>query len=329
MKNKHVNFYSSAYLKWNEWEDELPIKVNSMKYNSNATLFTLATEKGYRIFSSKSLIMNKKISNENKNLGNLILANTFFRSRFVFIVGNEKIYHPNELLIFDDIYGKIFSKISFKEKEKIIDFNLTLNFIFVFTETNLVVIEMNNFNIKSIINDVRLYAYNSYDMIGYLNNKENNVVYINIFNTEKHISTNIFRNSISVNFNKISNIQLSNNGNFILTVSEFGNKFHLYDLSNGELKFCLFSGQKLDSIYNIYFNNDDNAIMFVSSDNLLIIFDITTDDDFVFCNCDKMKDIKINHNKRLLDIFQKHSYEVKNLNIILFYFYRKLKIIIF
>ena len=307
---KNKNFYSSLNLKWNEWEEELPIKVNSMKYNSNSTLFTLATQKGYRIFSSKSLMINEKISEENKNLGNLILANTFFRSRFVFIVGDEK-YHPNELLIFDDIYGKIFSKISFKETEKIIDFNLTLNFIFVIAGFNLVVIEMNNFIIKSTINDVRLFAYNSLDMIGYLTNNENNIVYINIFNSEKHISTNIFRNSITVNFQKISNIQLSNNGNYILTVSENCNKFHIYDISNCDLKFCLFSGQILNSIHNIYFNNNDNAIMYVNDENVLIIFDIITDDDFAICYCNKVNNIKINNSKKLFDLFQKQSFQVK------------------
>jgi hypothetical protein len=170
---------------------------------------------------------------------------------------------------------------------------------------------MNNFIIKSIINDVRLFAYNSLDMIGYLTNNENNIVYINIFNSEKHISTNIFRNSITVNFQKISNIQLSNNGNYILTVSESCNKFHIYDISNCDLKFCLFSGQILNSIHNIYFNNNDNAIMYVNDDNLLIIFDIITDDDFAICYCNKVNNIKINNSKKIFDIFQKQSFQVK------------------
>jgi hypothetical protein len=170
---------------------------------------------------------------------------------------------------------------------------------------------MNNFIIKSTINDVRLFAYNSLDMIGYLTNNENNIVYINIFNSEKHISTNIFRNSITVNFQKISNIQLSNNGNYILTVSENCNKFHIYDISNCDLKFCLFSGQILNSIHNIYFNNNDNAIMYVNDDNLLIIFDIITDDDFAICYCNKVNNIKINNSKKIFDIFQKQSFQVK------------------
>jgi hypothetical protein len=312
MKNNNINYYTSLNLKWNEWNEELPIKVNSMKYNSNATLFTLATQKGYRIFSTKSLLMFKKISNENKNLGNLILANSFFRSRFVFIVGDEK-YKSNELLIFDDIYGKIFSKITFKETEKINDFNLTLNFIFVYAGYNLVVIEINNFTIKSIINNVKQIAYNSLDMIAYLDKKENNTVYINIFKTENHVSTNIFRNSFGVKFNKISNIQLSNNGNFILIVSENNIKFHIYNIKNNELKFCLYTGKYIDSIYNIYFNNNDSSIMYVSSENLLIIFDIITDDDFVICTCENNIDDKnISEKENFFDFFQKYkNYDVK------------------
>jgi hypothetical protein len=51
--------------------------------------------------------------------------------------------------------------------------------------------------------------------------------------------------------------------------------------------------------------------MYVNDDNLLIIFDIITDDDFAICYCNKVNNIKINNSKKIFDIFQKQSFQVK------------------
>ena len=60
------------YSKISPWNiGDFPVKVNSIRFNQNNTLLTLATSRGYKIFSSKTL---RKVQEETqlvRDLGDL------------------------------------------------------------------------------------------------------------------------------------------------------------------------------------------------------------------------------------------------------------------
>ena len=87
---------------WNT--DEFPVKVYNIRFNQNNTLFTLATSRGYKIFSAKTL---RKVQEETeyvRDFEDLKIVMTYYESSIVFFIAkknNEKI-SQKELIIFDD-----------------------------------------------------------------------------------------------------------------------------------------------------------------------------------------------------------------------------------
>ena len=64
---------------WNS--NEFPVKINNIKYNQDNSLFTLATSKGYKIFSTKNLRQVHEETEKVRELGDLESVQTYYSTR--------------------------------------------------------------------------------------------------------------------------------------------------------------------------------------------------------------------------------------------------------
>ena len=187
------------YSKISPWNiGDFPVKVNNIRFNQNNTLLTLATSRGYKIFSAKTL---RKVQEETelvRDFGDLKIVMTYYESSIVFFIGkknNEKVTQ-RQLIIFDDYSQEIIYKFESK-KENIINFYVSKNAIFIALENNLVILELISMKIIHIIQNVeinnKLVSFNINDSICYLIQNEPKKIYINdyifknniLFSTEK------------------------------------------------------------------------------------------------------------------------------------------------
>ena len=94
------------YSKISPWNTgEFPVKVNNIRFNQDNTLLTLATSRGYKIFSAKTL---RKVQEETelvRDLGDLKIVMTYYETSIVFFTGkkNNKKITQKELIIFNDL----------------------------------------------------------------------------------------------------------------------------------------------------------------------------------------------------------------------------------
>ena len=90
----------NSIIPWNS--KEFPVKVNNIRYNQDNSLFTLATSKGYKIFSTTSLIQVQEESNIVHDLGDLDIVMTYYSSSLVFFTAtkNNERYLTNPVLFF-------------------------------------------------------------------------------------------------------------------------------------------------------------------------------------------------------------------------------------
>ena len=94
------------YSKISPWNTgEFPVKVNNIRFNQDNSLLTLATSRGYKIFSAKTL---RKVQEETelvRDLGDLKIVMTYYETSIVFFTGkkNNKKITQKELIIFNDL----------------------------------------------------------------------------------------------------------------------------------------------------------------------------------------------------------------------------------
>ena len=283
---------------WNSGENK--IKVNSIRYNNDYTLFCLGTSQGYRIFSTNTL---KQLSEENEkvnNLGDIFISMVYFQSSLVFFLPSSK--NPNfsskEFIIFDDsTHEKI---CSFKEKhEEFLNFLVSKNVIFLISLSKIIVIELCSFNVIDIIDNInsmnKLLSFNSCDFIAYSLINDKKKVFIKYYNSEKNKVKALTKKEISSNFEYIQTIQLSPSGDAVGVVSIFGNKIHIYNTQNGKLKSCLFLGQNILSVDKLLFSEKKaNYIFILKNDNRFNIYKLNKkDSSSPKCVCDKYDDKNI------------------------------------
>ena len=246
----------SKIIPWNS--KEFPVKINNIRYNQDNTLFTLATSRGYKIFSTKNLLQVQEETNSVYDLGDLDIAMTYYSSSLVFFTctENNDNYTTKELILYDDFSQNIIS--SFKsKKEDIKNFYVGKYSVFLVLETQIIIFELITFKIINIINNIysdnKLCSFNSYGFVAFTKIDEKYKVYIKVLNIENNNIISIRNRCIKPNFEYIQSLQLSPSGQFIALTSIFGNKIHIYYVENLILKECFYLGNEINDIKKMSF----------------------------------------------------------------------------
>ena len=173
IKKNSIDF--NNFKPWNS--TEFPVKINNIRYNQDKTLFTLATSRGYKIFSTNSLSQVHEETEKVRELGDLEIVMTYFSTSLVFLLPtlDNKNYSRKELILFDDYGQKFISK--FKSKEgNIINFYVGKNVLFIILEEQIIIIELISLRIIYIIpniyTDSKLSSFNIYGFVAYINKNE-------------------------------------------------------------------------------------------------------------------------------------------------------------
>ena len=251
-EDSHENSKDLINIKpWNS--KEFPVTINNIRYNQDNTLFSLATSRGYKIFSTNNLKQVHEETEKVRELGDLESVQTYYSSSLVFILPtkNNENYTKRELILFDDYFQKIIFKFQSK-KENINFFYVGKYAICIALQTQMVIIELITLKIVYIItnifSDEKLCSFNTYGFIAYTQKDEKYNVYLKILNIQNKKIVSIRNQILKPNFEYLQTMKLSPSGQFIALCSLFGNKIHIYYVENLILKECLYLG---DEIYNI------------------------------------------------------------------------------
>jgi len=315
------------YSKITPWNiGEYPVKVNNIRFNQDNTLLTLATSRGYKIFSSKTL---RKVQEETelvRELGDLKNVMTYYGTSIVFFTGkkNNKKITQKELIIFDDFTQKQIGKFESK-KENIINFYVSKNAIFIALENNLVILELISLKIINIIERVeinnKLVSFNINDNIAYILQNQPKKIYINKYAFKNNIISGLEKKYINCSFDWIQFIKLSQSGNFISIVSILGNKIHIYKISDCSVVKCILIGLRIYNIENISFisNKQKENYFFVNLNNNSIRIYRLKNIEKNFCICDNYLDDDILANKikedKINNFFSNYLFPIKNTDI--------------
>jgi len=315
------------YSKITPWNiGEYPVKVNNIRFNQDNTLLTLATSRGYKIFSSKTL---RKVQEETelvRELGDLKIVMTYYGTSIVFFTGkkNNKKITQKELIIFDDFTQKQIGKFESK-KENIINFYVSKNAIFIALENNLVILELISLKIINIIERVeinnKLVSFNINNNIAYILQNQPKKIYINKYAFKNNIISGLEKKYINCSFDWIQFIKLSQSGNFISIVSILGNKIHIYKISDCSLVKCILIGLRIYNIENISFisNKQKENYFFVNLNNNSIKIYRLKNIEKNFCICDNYLDDDILTNKikedKINNFFSNYLFPIKKADI--------------
>ena len=315
------------YSKISPWNiGDFPVKVNNIRFNQNNTLLTLATSRGYKIFSAKTL---RKVQEETelvRDFGDLKIVMTYYESSIVFFIGkknNEKVTQ-RQLIIFDDYSQEIIYKFESK-KENIINFYVSKNAIFIALENNLVILELISMKIIHIIENVeinnKLVSFNLNNSICYLIQNEPKKIYINDYIFKNNILLNTEKKSIDCPFDWVQCIKISQSGNYVAIVSILGNKIHIYQKSNCALMKCILIGIKIFNIEKISFiyNKEKENYFFVNiNNNTINIYKINNEEENQInnlCLCNNHLDDEILNGKNKINegySFMSYFWPTKN-----------------
>lgn len=267
----------SKLVPWNS--NENPLKVNSIRYNQDYSLLVIATSKGYKIFSTLTYKSLEEKKEEMNNFDDIHVADTYYSSSIVILLPSKfnKNYKNNEIIFFDEYFKKKIASFKLKN-EYIMNFYTCKNLIIIITINKLIITELISLKVIDIIEDIayndKILSFNSSNnSIAYTKAIDRKTLYINIYKDEKNFITSRKSIKINTNFDFIQIFQFSPSGKYIVVSSIFGNKIHIYNTADGNLKNCFFLGPKIQTFERIFFSEKKpNYLLFIKNDKNLNVY---------------------------------------------------------
>jgi hypothetical protein len=248
----------SKVKQWNS--GQYPVTINNIRFNQDYTLLTLATSRGYKIFSSKTLLQVQEETELVRDFGNLNIVMTYYSSNIVFFTAkknNPKITQK-QLIIFDDFSQNEISHFTSND-DNIIDFYVSKNAIFIGLQNKIVILELLSMKIINIIENVeinyKLLSYNNYNNIAYTQQNMKQKIFVEFLFFKNHAINRTEKKCIKMSFDYAQLIEISPSGNYIAVVSLLGNILHIYNIANNKLIECILIGTKVYNIENLSFKN--------------------------------------------------------------------------
>ena len=294
---------------WNS--RDFPVKVNNIRYNQDNTLFTLATSRGYKIFSTKNLKQVYEETEKIRDLDDLEIVMTYYSTSLVFFIPtkNNKNFNKKELILFDDFGQKIVFR--FKSKKEDINFFYVGKYaICIALETQIIIVELLTLKIvyiiSNIVGDEKLCSFNSYGFIAFTKKNEKYNAYIKILNVKDNKIISLRNKILKPNFEYLQSLHISPSGQFIALSSLFGNKIHIYYIENLILKECLYLGDEINTIEKISFAAKGEFFLLIQlNKKILKLFQLSNIIEGQFrCKCYKYK-----NDEMIKEVIQKKEKE--------------------
>ena len=275
------------------------VTVNSIRYNQNYTLLTLATSRGYKIFSTKTLLQYQSETQAVRDLGNLDIAMNYYESFLVVFLAakNNQHFSQKELIIFNDHIQNKYAFIKSKDGD-ILNFYVSKHLIYIIVKFKILIVEFLNLKIfkiiDSIVTDEKLYCFNFNDACAYSFRNDNNKIQIfQVTTSSNHSIISVNDKCIKTNFEAIQIINISKNNKYIGIVSILGNKIHIYDFQSLSLVECMFISNEINTINKFNFSKKENYILIETTDKIMLVKILNNESKEVKCICDKHSDKKI------------------------------------
>ena len=303
------NLGSNSLIPWNS--KDFPVKINSIRYNQDNTLFTLATSRGYKIFSTKNLKQAYEETAKIRELDDLEIVMTYYCTSLVFFIPtkNNKNFNKKELILFDDRSQKIIFR--FKSKDEDINFFYVGKYaICIALETQILIVELLTLKIVNIISNIvcdeKLCSFNSYGFIAFTKKNEKYNAYIKILNVKDNKIISLRNKILKPNFEYLQSLHISPSGQFIALSSLFGNKIHIYYIENLILKECLYLGDEINTIEKISFAAKGEFFLLIQlNKKILKLFQLSNIIEGQFrCKCYKYK-----NDEMIKEVIQKKENE--------------------
>ena len=303
------NLGSNSLIPWNS--KDFPVKINSIRYNQDNTLFTLATSRGYKIFSTKNLKQAYEETAKIRELDDLEIVMTYYCTSLVFFIPtkNNKNFNKKELILFDDRSQKIIFR--FKSKDEDINFFYVGKYaICIALETQIIIVELLTLKIvyiiSNIVGDEKLCSFNSYGFIAFTKKNEKYNAYIKILNVKDNKIISLRNKILKPNFEYLQSLHISPSGQFIALSSLFGNKIHIYYIENLILKECLYLGDEINTIEKISFAAKGEFFFLIQlNKKILKLFQLSNIIEGQFrCKCYKYK-----NDEMIKEVIQKKEKE--------------------